>query len=247
MQTLASSRSSTKQRNHNNTPYFLRSAALIKSGIKYADAKSAGREYTAKEFKKDAFTGSISGVLAPVTAGFGGAVGKTVATRFGVQAVTQIGKQATKEVGTDIALQVGKELLEEGVEQGGKQVLKEGFGQTFKTLLQKPAALTFEGGTKTGKFLAWSAEASTSGAMWGGVDGVARTTYGQVESGEGLDGGAIAMSAVEGTIGGAVAGVGFGGAMKGIGKLWGKVFGRGKAKVPAEVAENIRAKKGGSG
>ena len=126
--------------------------SLLKTGLKYADAKSGGREYKGKEFGKDMLTGGLSGVLAPVTAGFGGAVGKTVATKFGVQAVTQVGKQVTKEVGMELA------------EQGGKEVLKGGFKQTFKTLLTKPTALTFEGGSRTGRILAWGAEASTAGA-----------------------------------------------------------------------------------
>lgn len=199
--------------------------SLLKTGLKYADAKSGGREYKGKEFGKDMLTGGLSGVLAPVTAGFGGAVGKTVATKFGVQAVTQVGKQVTKEVGMELA------------EQGGKEVLKGGFKQTFKTLLTKPTALTFEGGSRKGRILAWGAEALTAGAVWGGVDGGARTTYDQVESGEGIDVGQIAMSTVEGTVGGAVAGLGFGGAMKGVGKFWGKLFGKGKPKAEGAKTE----------
>lgn len=94
------------------------SAALIKSGIKYADAKSAGREYTAKEFKKDAFTGSISGVLAPITAGFGGAVGKGVAVKVG-----------------------GKVIATEMAKVAGKDVAQQGFMQTFKGLMLKPGSI----------------------------------------------------------------------------------------------------------
>lgn len=69
------------------------SGAAIKTGLKYADAKSCGREYTWDDAKHDAVTGAFSGVLAPVTAGAGGAIGKTVT----VQATKLLGKTALKE------------------------------------------------------------------------------------------------------------------------------------------------------
>ncbi len=91
------------------------SAGLIKSGLKYADAKSAGQEYNT--FKKDFITGSFSGLLAPITGGIGGAVGRNVAARLGVQAVKQVGKEA--------------------VEQTGKQ--------TLKTMLTNPVGYEYVG------------------------------------------------------------------------------------------------------
>lgn len=67
--------------------------AVVKTGIKYADAKSAGRDYTFKDAGHDAATGAFSGALAPVTAGAGGAIGKGVA----VQTTKVLGKTALKE------------------------------------------------------------------------------------------------------------------------------------------------------
>lgn len=55
--------------------------AAVKTGIKYADAKTGGRKYTLKNAGHDAATGAFSGFLAPVTAGTGGAVGKVVTTQ----------------------------------------------------------------------------------------------------------------------------------------------------------------------
>ncbi len=67
--------------------------AVVKTGIKYADAKSAGRNYSLKDAGHDCATGAFSGALAPVTAGAGGAIGKGVA----VQTTKVLGKTALKE------------------------------------------------------------------------------------------------------------------------------------------------------
>lgn len=70
------------------------SGGLIKSGIKALDTVGTDRKYTLDNFKHDLVTGGFSGALAPVTAGMGGAVGKTVATKLGVQAVKSTGSSA---------------------------------------------------------------------------------------------------------------------------------------------------------
>ena len=67
--------------------------AVVKTGIKYADAKSAGREYSLKDAGHDCATGAFSGALAPVTAGAGAAIGKGAA----VQTTKVLGKTALKE------------------------------------------------------------------------------------------------------------------------------------------------------
>ena len=61
--------------------------SIYKSGIKYADTIGTNRKYTLKNLGHDCATGAFSGALAPITGGLGGAVGKTVATKFGIQAV----------------------------------------------------------------------------------------------------------------------------------------------------------------
>lgn len=50
--------------------------ALLKVGIKAADAASGGRQYTLNDVGRDAATGAFSGVLAPVTGGMGGSCWK---------------------------------------------------------------------------------------------------------------------------------------------------------------------------
>ena len=73
------------------------SGAAIKVGVKALDTVGTDKKYTLKDCKHDAATGAFSGGLAPVTAGLGGAVGKTVATKFGVQAIKTVGKEVAEE------------------------------------------------------------------------------------------------------------------------------------------------------
>ena len=117
------------------------SAAAIKTGIKYADAKSGSREYTADNLKKDLATGAFSGVLAPITGGMGGAVGKTVATKVGIQAVKQVGKE------------VADTVVESSIKQG------------IKTALTNPTGYEYVGGTLLKRSLAFGAEMATDGAI----------------------------------------------------------------------------------
>ena len=125
--------------------------ALIKSGIKAADAFSGGRKYTFDNLKKDAGTGAVSGMLAPVTSGVGGAVGKTVATKLGLQTVKT----------------VGKEIAEDVVENS--------FKQTLKTSLMSPGAFKFVGEGSGKKILAYGSEVVTDGVLNGGIDNGFRT------------------------------------------------------------------------
>ena len=125
--------------------------ALIKSGVKAADAFSGERKYTFDDFKKDAGTGAVSGMLAPVTSGVGGAVGKTVATKLGLQTVKT----------------VGKEIAEDVVENS--------FKQTLKTSLQNPGAFKFVGEGAGKKILAYGSEVLADGVINGGIDNGFRT------------------------------------------------------------------------
>lgn len=164
------------------------SGALIKTGIKYADAKSGGREYTLDNIKHDASTGAVSGALAPVTAGLGGAVGKTVATKLGIQAVKT----------------AGKEVAEESVKTGVKQSLK--------TALTNPAGYEYVGGNAVKRVAAYGTEMAADGAIGGGVDNAFRTAY---DGGSLQD---VVKAAGEGFVGGAVLSPLIGGGMKAMNK-----------------------------
>ena len=126
----------------------------------------------------------------------GGAVGKTVATKVGIQAVKQ----------------VGKEVAEEAVDQTAK-----GF---VKTMLTNPTGYEYIGGNMAKRGLAFAAEAATDGAIGGAVDNAFRTAYdgGSLED--------IGNSAVEGFVGGAIMSPVIGGGMKVTGKGAQKIFGK---------------------
>lgn len=125
--------------------------ALLKVGIKAADAASGGRQYTLNDAGHDAATGTFSGILAPVTGGLGGAIGKTVATKVGLQTVKT----------------VGKEIAEDVVESG--------FKQTLKTSLINPGAYKYVGEGVGKKALAYGSEILADGAVNGGIDNGFRT------------------------------------------------------------------------
>ena len=125
--------------------------ALVKTGVKYADAVSGARKYTLNDTKKDALTGAVSGLLAPITAGAGGAIGKTVATKLGLQTIKT----------------VGKEIAEDVVENG--------FKQTLKTSMMSPGAFKYVGEGAGKKILTYGSEVVTDGVLNGGIDNGFRT------------------------------------------------------------------------
>lgn len=125
--------------------------ALVKTSVKYADAVSGGRKYTLNDTKKDASTGAVSGLLAPITAGAGGAIGKTVATKLGLQTIKTVGKEI------------------------GEDVVENSFKQTLKTSMMSPGAFKYVGEGAGKKILAYSSEVVTDGALNGGIDNGFRT------------------------------------------------------------------------
>ena len=125
--------------------------ALVKTGVKYADAVSGGRKYTLNDAKKDASTGAVSGLLAPITAGAGGAIGKTVATKLGLQTIKTVGKEI------------------------GEDVVENGFKQTLKTSMMSPGAFKYVGEGAGKKIFAYGSEVVTDGVLNGGIDNGFRT------------------------------------------------------------------------
>ena len=170
------------------------SGAVIKTGLKAADAAIGGRKYTLQDAKYDAATGAFSGIIAPITGGLGGAVGKTVATKLGIQAVKQVGKEAAQE----------------GVNIGVKA--------TLKTALTNPTGYEYVSGNAAKRGLAFAAETATDGAVGGAVDNAFRTAYDGGGVNEVLD------AAAEGFVGGAIMSPIIGGGMKAVGKGAPKAF-----------------------
>lgn len=166
--------------------------ALVKTSVKYADAVSGGRKYTLNDTKKDASTGAVSGLLAPITAGAGGAIGKTVATKLGLQTIKTVGKEI------------------------GEDVVENSFKQTLKTSMMSPGAFKYVGEGAGKKVLAYSSEVITDGALNGGIDNGFRTA---VNGGSLLD---VAKASGEGALFAPLVGLGMKGTglvlSRGIGK-----------------------------
>ena len=178
--------------------------AGIKAGIKALDTIGADKQYTTDNLKHDLATGAFSGALAPVTGGLGGAVGKGIATKFGIEAVKQ----------------VGKKVAEGTVATGVKQ--------TVKTALTNPAGYKYTGGSAVKRATALGAEMMTDGAAGGAIDNAFRTAYdgGSLED--------IGNSAVEGFVGGAILSPVIGGGMKLVGKGTQKIFGKNNVHIDAD-------------
>jgi len=166
--------------------------ALVKTSVKYADAVSGGRKYTLNDAKKDASTGAVSGLLAPITAGAGGAIGKTVATKLGLQTIKTVGKEI------------------------GEDVVENSFKQTLKTSLMSPGAFKYVGEGTGKKILAYSSEVVTDGALNDGIGNGFRTA---VNGGSLLD---VAKASGEGALFAPLVGLGMKGTglvlSRGIGK-----------------------------
>ena len=133
--------------------------AATKIAVKAADTIGTNRKYDllSKEAAGDALMGSVNGLLAPFTAGAGGAVAKTVAIRAGVQIVKETGKQATKQV----------------LSQATKNAAKQGLGRVFKSQLKEsiihPNNYKLVGGTFSKRLAAYGAEGVVDGALSGGA------------------------------------------------------------------------------
>ncbi|MCM1003111.1 MAG: hypothetical protein NC408_02080 [Candidatus Gastranaerophilales bacterium] len=126
------------------------SGAVIKSGIKALDCVGNNKEYTFKDLSYDLGTGAVSGLLAPVSAGAGGAIGKTVATKCGMQVLKSASKGVTEEVVTT------------------------GFKQTLQHSMLNPGSYKYVGGNLLQKTGVYGAEIAIDAGGSGALDGAFR-------------------------------------------------------------------------
>ncbi len=179
---------------------------LVKVGVKSLETATSSKKFSLKQTAKDFVTGAFSGILAPFTGGLGGAVGKRVAAKLGIQAVKHVGSGVAK---------TGMEVF---AEQGIKNVVNNGAKRTFKqkftTAMTNPAGYQYFGGSSTKRKVAFFSELATGGALAGGIDGSFR---------EAVDGGSledIKDAGISGTICGAAASPILGGIFKKIGRIF---------------------------
>lgn len=183
--------------------------AAVKVSLKASDCIGNEKKYGLKDLAYDGITGSINGLMAPVSNGLGGVVGTGVAKTLGLEAVESTAKTAIGQA----AKTAGKEIVEETVEQtiktAGKEVIEEGAKQSGKTLLENVLSkqglsyVAKEGSETTAKTLfakgaSYGAEMAVDGSLSGATDGFARALgQGRIED--------IPQDMVNGAIGGLVA------------------------------------------
>lgn len=171
--------------------------SLTKVGIKGIDCAVGNRKYDSLGY--DLATGGINGIFAPITAGIGGAVGKTVARKVGVTALREGGEIAVQEALKGTAK-----------------------GALAKTLLT--TNVKYVGGSMGARALALGADMAVNGAISGAVDSGTRYAAGDSEN-KSLEGFAKEVGA--GTLGGLIMSPIIGGGMRlagnGVGKLTGKL------------------------
>lgn len=200
--------------------------AALKVGLKASDCIGTDKKYGLKDLAYDAVTGSINGLMAPLSSGVGGAVGTGVAKTLGLeaiestskaaltQAVKTAGKEVTEEVIEQTAKQAGKGVFTRVLaKQGTEYALKEGTEATAKTFLAKTAA--------------YGADMAVDGTLSGATDGFARALgEGRISD--------IPQDMLNGALGGLVAAPLIGGGFK--------IAGRTGNKIANSINDNITFK-----
>jgi len=169
--------------------------AASKVAIKGLDAASGGRKYSGKDLVYDIATGGVNGMFAPITAGIGGAAGKAVAGRLGVQAIRE----------------------------GGEVLVKEGLESTVRGTITKTLLTTsvdYVGGTAGARALCLATDMAVNGAISGAVDSSTRYLAGEEEN-KSLSG--LLQNAGQGAAGGLIMSPLIGGGMRLAGKGINKV------------------------
>ena len=179
--------------------------AATKVAIKGIDASVGGRSYSAKDFTYDIITGSINGLMAPITNALGGAAGTGVAKACGLN----IGKAALKEGAEESAKAAGKSFLTRLLaKQGAEYVAKEGTKVGIKTIGAKVAA--------------YGIDMAIDGSLSGATDAVARNIA-KVANGEEVTLESFTQDVKQGTIGGLIAAPVIGGGFRIAGKAGKKI------------------------
>ena len=173
--------------------------AVTKVAVKGADSLVGGRDYNMKDFGYDIITGSINGLMAPITNAIGGVAGTGVAKACGLN----VAKTATKEAAEGAVTTGVKGFLTKLLaNQGAEYVAKEGAETGIKTLLAKVAA--------------YGTDMAIDGALGGATDGFARSlAEGDFEN--------MGKNVADGFVGGLIAAPVIGGGFKVAGKAGSKL------------------------
>lgn len=188
--------------------------AVTKVAVKGADSLVGGRDYNMKDFGYDIITGSINGLMAPITNAIGGVAGTGVAKACGLN----LAKTATKETAEGVVTTGAKGFLTKLLaNQGAEYVAKEGAETGIKTLLAKVAA--------------YGTDMAIDGALGGATDGFARSlAEGDFEN--------MGKNVAEGFVGGLIAAPVIGGGFKVAGKAGSKLASKVFSSSAADAASH---------
>lgn len=181
--------------------------AGVKIGIKGIDSLIGGRKYDSLVY--DLATGGINGMFAPITAGIGGAAGKAVAGKVGVNAIRE----------------------------GGEVIVKEALKGTAKGTLTKTLLTTnirYAGGTIGARALAIGADMAVNGAITGAVDSGTRYLVGDNKD-KSMQG--FAKEVGFGTISGLILSPIIAGSIRVLGNGIGKITGKLQTKVSTNYSK----------
>ena len=126
--------------------------AGVKAGIKYADAKVGGREYTKKDLTFDLATGAINGFMGPVS--------------------NALGAKATEKIGKKLGLDVISDGVKTVVNEAGKSGIK----NTIKNIMTTQF-VDVKGGTILKRALALGTGMAIDGALSGASSNMVRAGF----------------------------------------------------------------------
>lgn len=223
--------------------------SLVKTGVHALDKLSAGEKYTLKDAKYDMATGALNGVLAPITAGIGGAVAKGVGGIFVKEGVEEIGTQIAKEATKGMLKETAREVFaKEGIKGLGKEFVKDFGKEMAKNFVVGGAEEAVAQGTKQTfgnffkesgkKVLVSTAQNAAEGSVWGSIGNTADYLLITDKDQLTFEGAATAFG--QGAVGGFIAGGILGGANEVAGVGFGSVSNKFKdAKVVTKVSSKL--------
>lgn len=223
--------------------------SLVKTSVNALDKLSAGEKYTLSDAKYDMATGALNGVLAPITAGIGGAVAKGIGGVFVKEGVEEVGTQIAKEATKGMLKETAKEVFaKEGIKGLGKEFVKDFGKEMAKNFVVEGTEETVTQGTKQifGNFFKESGKKvfvstvqnAVEGSVWGSVGNTADYLLMTDKDKLTLEGAATAFG--QGAVGGFIAGGVLGGANEVAGIGFGSVSNKFKdTKVVTKVSSKV--------
>ncbi|MCD7879307.1 MAG: AarF/UbiB family protein [Candidatus Gastranaerophilales bacterium] len=182
--------------------------AGLKTAIKASDCIGNEKTYSLTDLGYDTLTGSINGLMGPITNGLGGVTGTALTKACGLRAVESTAKEAAeaalKQAGKEIAGEVLEETVEQSAKQAGKGILSNILAkQGVEYVLKEGTEASIK--TSLGKVACYTADMAVDGALSGLTDSITRDVGENIfyDADHSID--EITSDAISGTIGGLIA------------------------------------------